>query len=372
MERFNPFVVSGYEGPEYFCDREKETGEIMQALRSGRNIVLMSPRRYGKTGLIRHVFDRVRSEEGDVFTFYFDIFPTTSSSEFIQAFGKAVLGKLDSKVEKAMETVRQFLKSCRPTLTFDEVKGTPAVMLDMVHADPMVTLSEIFRYLSSSGKRCYIAIDEFQQVASYGQKGFEAALRSEIQFIPNVNFIFSGSKLHLLTQMYLSAKRPFYQSSQLMGLSVLDKGAYYNFASKFFSKAGNDLPQNVFDDLYGRYDGVTWYIQAFLSRLYLLDRDVTWTDVLEVEERMVSDSLFAFEHLLGMYKPLYKRLLVAIAKEGKVEKVTSADFLSKYSLGAASSVSRAVGVLVEDETLYKSEGKYFVYDYLFSRYLERL
>ncbi|MBF4213444.1 ATP-binding protein, partial [Pseudomonas donghuensis] len=78
------------------------------------------------------------------------------------------------------------------------------VTVDVSPTEEESTLKEIFDYLGSSEKRCYIAIDEFQQIAEYPEKGVEALLRSYIQFLPNVNFIFAGSKQHVMQEMFTS------------------------------------------------------------------------------------------------------------------------------------------------------------------------
>ena len=101
----NPFLVAGYISPEYFCDREKETAHIISALHNGRNISLISPRRFGKTGLIHHVFYNLKDEKNDVFCFYFDIFSTQNLHEFVQLFGKTVLGKLDNYSQKTFRRI---------------------------------------------------------------------------------------------------------------------------------------------------------------------------------------------------------------------------------------------------------------------------
>src|SRR5437016_8707613 len=95
----NPFVIQGYEGPAYFCDREKETQRIISAVRNNRNIALISMRRIGKSGLIEHAFNQLQ-KRNDTACFYLDLFPTNSLKEFIQLFSNATIGKLDSTPEK--------------------------------------------------------------------------------------------------------------------------------------------------------------------------------------------------------------------------------------------------------------------------------
>ena len=180
MKPNNPFLISGYYSPEFFCDREQETRTILDALHNGRNVTLIAPRRMGKTGLIRHAFYRLKEQQPDIVTFYLDIYSTQSLGDFVRLLAAAVLGKLDSAPQKAFSRISQFLRSCRPVFTFDEMTGVPKVTIDVAPAEEENTLKEIFEYLGSSEKRCYVAIDEFQQIAEYQEKGVEALLRSYI------------------------------------------------------------------------------------------------------------------------------------------------------------------------------------------------
>ena len=129
----------------------------------------------GKTGLIRHVFYRLKELQPDIVTFYLDIYSTQSLGDFVRLFAGTVLGQLDSAPQKALSRISRFVRSCRPVFTFDELTGVPKVTIDVAPAEEENTLKEIFEYLGSSEKRCYVAIDEFQQIAEYQEKGVEAA-----------------------------------------------------------------------------------------------------------------------------------------------------------------------------------------------------
>lgn len=205
----NPFLITGYQGPDYFCDREKETASLMSALKNGRNITLISPRRMGKTGLIKNVFYYIQKENKSAACFYLDIFSTQNLQEFVSLLGRSVLGKLDTLSQSTLKSLFSFFKSCRPVISADEITGMPSVTLDFIPERSEETLKEIFTYLNQSGVECYIAIDEFQQIMEYPEKGVEGLLRSYIQFTPNVHFIFSGSKKHLMESIFFSIKRPF-------------------------------------------------------------------------------------------------------------------------------------------------------------------
>ena len=362
MKPNNPFLVTGYHSPEYFCDRRQETETMIQALYNGRNVTLIAPRRMGKTGLVKHVFYKLREQEPDIVTFYMDIYSTQSLGDFIRLFASTVLGRLDSVPQKALGRVGKFIKSCRPVFTFDELTGQPKVTIDIIPSSEEATLREIFDYLRSSEKRCYIAIDEFQQIAEYPEKGAEALLRSYIQFVPNINFIFAGSKQHIMQQMFHSAKRPFYQSTQTQVIDRIARDEYYRFAADFFSRQGRKLAEETFGYLYDAFDGHTWYIQTLLNRLYGYagNPDIGMVDYAIGE--VVAESTYTYENLLAAYPASNIRLLKAIAKAGCVREINSGDFITEYRLRAASSVNSALKRLIDREMVCKTADGYIVYD----------
>lgn len=362
MKPNNPFLVTGYHSPEYFCDRRQETETMIQALYNGRNVTLIAPRRMGKTGLVKNVFYKLREQEPDIVTFYMDIYSTQSLGDFIRLFASTVLGRLDSVPQKALGRVGKFIKSCRPVFTFDELTGQPKVTIDIVPSSEEATLREIFDYLRSSEKRCYIAIDEFQQIAEYPEKGAEALLRSYIQFVPNINFIFAGSKQHIMQQMFHSAKRPFYQSTQTQVIDRIAREEYYRFAADFFTRQGRKLAEETFGYLYDAFDGHTWYIQVLLNRLYGYagNPDIGMVDYAIGE--VVAESTYTYENLLAAYPASNIRLLKAIAKAGCVREINSGDFITEYRLRAASSVNSALKRLIDREMVCKTADGYIVYD----------
>jgi AAA+ ATPase superfamily predicted ATPase len=366
----NPFLDQGYESPRYFCDRENETAEMISALKNGRNLTLISPRRMGKTGLIKNVFYKLRDREPDTITLYMDIFSTQNQSEFVALFATTVLGQLDSAPQKAMSRIARFIKSIRPVFTLDELSGTPKVTIDVTAANEQTSLAEIFDYLASADRPCYIAIDEFQQVADYPEKGLEAALRTHIQNLHNVHFVFSGSRRHVMQEMFVSAKRPFYRSTQLLSIGPIDKDKYYDFAAGFFAE--RTLTPEVFSHIYDTFEGHTWYIQAILNRLYGYHEWPNMAAVQRATEQIVAENTYYFENLLAAYPPGSVRLLKAIARDGAVREINSGEFIARHRLKAASSVNSSLRKLLDKELIYRSPEGYTVYDRFMAIWLRGL
>ena len=368
MKLNNPFVLTGYRGPEYFCDRVAETKKLCSAIRNESNVTLLAPRRYGKTGLIRNVFEHL-SKDGAYETIYVDVFGTQNLAEFTKRLADAVLGRLDSPLEKMGSAARRLIQGVRPSLSYDETSGRPSLSFEISDAQAPKTLEQIFTYLAEHDRRTVIAIDEFQQICNYPEKGVEATLRSYVQFVP-AHFIFAGSKQHIMRDMFTSPKRPFYQSTLMMPLDVIGEKPYYDFAQHFFANAGRRLDKQVFHELYSRFDGITWYLQALLWDLYASGDDVT--DVRQVEESIrqrVMANEYDEQRVLELLPDGARRLVKAVALEHCVTAPQSGAFIAKHNLRAASSVKTSLNMLVDKEILYPGREGYVVYDRLFAEFL---
>ena len=371
MKLKNPFLTSGYAGPEYFCDRVQETEKLIRRLDSETNMTLISPRRYGKTGLIRHVLGKLEAR-GDVTVVYLDILATRNLDEFAKLFANAVFTAVETKMEKIVDAALHFIRGIRPSVSFDETTGRPKFSYDISATDAQTTVEGVLDYLSKKDRRIVVAIDEFQQIAEYPEKGAEAILRSKIQFMQNVQFIFSGSRMHMMAEMFMSPKRPFYNSTSNLSLKPIDCDAYYDFAAKFFGDDGRELPQGTFDLIYNRFDGVTWYVQSVLKGLY----DGAWKSpdaeaVSVVVGGLLEENSENYAYVLSQCTDGAVELLRAIASDKIVAEPLSADFSHKHGLRAPSSVRYALEKLLSDELVYRKDDGYVIYDRLFGKWLAR-
>ena len=371
----NPFVTNGYAGEHYFCDRVEETRSLIDLLTNGNNVALISPRRLGKTDLIYHCFDQSEIKD-NYYTFLIDIYATSSLQDFVNALGRSIIDALKPFGKKALQRFLDVVASLRPDVTFD-VFGMPSLGVSMGSIDkPEVSLDEIFKFLEQADRPCIVAIDEFQQIASYsGNANVEALLRTHIQRCRNANFVFSGSQRHLMDNMFTSPSRPFYQSVTLMNLKPLDLGVYRDFAVGLFNDAGKVLLPEVVDQVYRDFSGVTAYMQRLMNVLFMRtsEGDTCTVDMIDLAINytldMASDT---YEALLRQIPEKQRNVFIAIAVEGEVENVTGGAFARKYRLPSTSSVNSAIkGLLAKDFITQAKSGGYQVYDKLFALWLRR-
>ena len=163
----NPFIVAGKIEPEYFCDRVKESARLIKSITNGNNLVIISPRRMGKTGLIRFCYDKPEIDK-EYYTFFIDILHTSSLREFTFALGQEIYNTLLPRSQKMALAFLQTVKSICGKFAFDPVSGMPSFNIELGDIErPEYTLEEIFKYLNSADKPCIVAIDEFQQITKY-------------------------------------------------------------------------------------------------------------------------------------------------------------------------------------------------------------
>lgn len=369
----NPFIITGKIPAEYFCDRKVESQRLIRDVTNGNNLVLISRRRMGKTGLIRHCFD---SEEiaGKYNTFYIDILQTSSLKEFTYLLGREVFGQLMSRGVKALKGFVAMLKSIAGSFGFDPISGLPTFNLQLGDVEhPATTLEEIFRYLSESETPSIVAIDEFQQIANYKEdKNVEALLRSHIQHLQHTNFIFAGSERHLLQQMFLESARPFYNSVSVLELEAIDKAEYERFAIDLFSKFGKKLLPGVSELVYRIFEGNTFYLQRVFNSAFSNTPDgqtCSWSTVNDSITELLASFDTIFRELLSTLNDSQKQLIVAVANDGKAANVTSVAFVRKHALSSASSVQSAINRLIKRGILYRENQKYSLQDPLLQLWL---
>ena len=374
MHIANPFVVGGYISPHYFCDREVETELLIRNITNGRNVALISTRRMGKTGLIRHCFYQKEVKE-HYNTFFIDIYATSSLREFVFALGKEIFEKLKPKGRRFIDNFFSVISSLRAGFKLDSVTGEPVfdIGLGDIHAAE-TTLEEIFTYLEQADKPCIVAIDEFQQIGTYAERNVEAVLRTKVQHCRNSFFIFAGSQRHIMMNIFNSPARPFYQSVNMMQLKSIPLTAYRAFVERLFLENKKRIEEELIDEVYNFFEGHTWYVQLMFNELYILtgkgemcDRSLqatALTNILQMQD-------FTYQEIFSRLPEKQKEVLIAIGKEQKATGVTSGKFIKKYKLSTPSSVQAALKGLLEKNLVSQEQNHYEISDKLLGVWLQK-
>ena len=357
----NPFYITGIIPEPYFCDREKETVWMLRTLENKAHILLTSPRRMGKTQLIRHLFE-LPSIKDNYYTFYTDIYPTTSLHELVLFLSKEIYSVLVPKGKTVLNKFLAGLQSLAGSFGYDPVANTPTfnIKLGDIHS-PELTLEEIFLYLEQADMPCIFAIDEFQQIANYPEKNVEATLRTHIQKMNNCLFIYAGSNRHILENMFNSAAKPFYNSAEQMYLDCIPKDIYLGFVEEQFRKADRRITPEAASLAYNLFEGHTYYVHNVLHNAFAYvdsDKAIDETDINKTLSDILEEKGRTFASVMNQLNYQQKETLIAIAKEGKASGVTSVAFVKKHALKSPSSVQYAISALLEKQLLtFQNQGR---------------
>jgi AAA+ ATPase superfamily predicted ATPase len=371
----NPFPVVGYHGPSMFCNREKETDKLSGNLQGGLNTTLISLRRMGKTALIYHVFNQILKEKQSI-CLYVDLYPTRSIKDLTRQLATASINVLPGKKWTGKRFLA-FLKSLRPVITYDPLTGAPGVRFEYsAQSDYEITIAALLNFLNDQGTDVYLAFDEFQVIASYEEGNAEAMLRTMIQPLNNVHFLFSGSNRHMMTEIFNSSKRPFFASTRIISLPPISAESYSRFIAEKFLENKRKISPDAIGFILEWTRRHTYYTQSVCNTLF--NSGIKELDIHSVKETC-GEILDEQEKTFLQYRNLLTgnqwQLLTAVAKEGNVYKPHSGEFVSKHSLGTPASITRALDALLTKEMIYEeidSSGKYYsVYDLFLSRWLER-
>lgn len=368
----NPFIIYGYDSPEYFCDRIDETQRLMNAAENGRNIVLASVRRLGKSVLVKHVQNNMKKNR-DFVPVYIDIMPTTDLASFTRVLAKGVFEQSAGLTLKSLAVIKSWLTRITPSLTIDTTTNLPSLELKVTPDAAIGTIEDVFRYIRSTDKQFHICIDEFQQIAGFPEKNIEAILRSHIQNLSNAHFIFSGSKQHLLTSMFFDYSRPFYQSSELFELKKIEETKYIEFIISQFGKGNQDISDTLSKEILNKTRTHTYYVQYLCNRLFeQKHKTIKSSDIEKTINQISNETEFLYQNYRNLLTNNQWDLLKAIAGEGAVSEPTSAEFIRNYNLSSTSSVSLALKSLIEKELVYSDNDSYLVSDLFFSNWLKNL
>jgi hypothetical protein len=200
----------------------------------------------------------------------------------------------------------------------------------------------------------------------------EALLRTKIQKCHRAQFIFSGSKRHVMSNMFNSPSKPFYQSAISMGLEPLPIDIYADFANRLFDERGKHIKREAIEQVWRLYDGYTWFVQMIMNELFALthvDETCLADRIDEARWNVIMAQEQSYKDLLSKLSPRQKMVLQAIAKEGVAQNITSGKFIKKYNLNSASSIQSAVKLLLKSDLITQTEKGYRVYDFFLSEWL---
>ena len=373
----NPFVIKSYVSKELFCDREQELQLMLRNCANNTDMTLISQRRMGKTGLILRLFDELGSVRKDIHTIYFDIFASRNIDDFIKTMAEAAMKSFPPKTSMG-EKLLAFIKSLRPQLSFDNITGEPQLQVAYQTAhEKEYTLKGLFDFLDSQGLHIVVAIDEFQQIRDYPEQNMEALLRTYMQQTQHLTFIFCGSKKHMMADIFANEKKPFYNSTAFVSLDKISEASYAAFIRRLFSERQRSITEEALLFVLQWTRRHTYYTQQLCHTIYANGSAVVGIDDVKAAcDELMKQGEAIYLQYRQMLTDKQWNYLIAVAKEGSIQQITSNAFLKRHKIGSPS-VSRRLaealcekGLLNDDVSLNGTS--YALSDVFLSHWMERL
>jgi len=375
--RENPFRFGEAIRGEYFANRKEEIRRLSLDLYSGQNVILYSPRRYGKTSLVLEVLDRLRKK--DCLCVYIDLFPVSSKMKFARIVASALAKGTSRKVEEIGRVIREFLPSLIPKITFKGSKGWPDFDLEFGERkmDIDKLLSDLYdapeRIAKKRNKRVVVAFDEFQEIFNINGEEIEKEMRSKIQHHQDVAYVFLGSKRHMIERIFNDQSRPFYKIGKFFPLEKIPRDDFVKFIVKRFKHTGFSIPSNMAERIVEITDSHPYYTQILCYEVWnecLKGGRISETLVDKGLEGVLLDHSYAFTSLWDSLPSKQKNLLIALVFEENPS-LHSQFLIEKYDLGSPATVSKSLKTLEIKGILERESHKPVFSDFFFKEWVRR-
>ena len=351
----NPFYLKEIPVDAPFCDREKELADLISYARSNSNVVLFSPRRYGKTSLTRRVQDSLKS--GGTLTAYCDLFGVTSVEEIAGRITKSIY-TITQKNESMFQKAINFMTSFRPVLSPSPEGGVSISVQTAFKTDGLRiledTMESLERFVHDLALPVHVAFDEFQEIAEVGNSiGIEGILRQYIQKI-QCSFFFIGSRRRILLDIFNDRKRPFFQSALNYELKPLPDEDLILFITSQFKRGGKHIDEENASKICHLVSNHPYYMQKFCFFLYeKIDKKVTQKDILETNAVVIESERVVFESILQGLTTKQISMLSALARE-PTAKVYSTSYMAQHNLGSTGGIQQSLDMLSKQDLVEKN------------------
>ena len=378
----NPFEFGTVVSDENFTDRKNELAELVEDLSAKTNIILFSPRRYGKTSLIFQVMKKLQKK--DIVCVYVDLYPATSKTKLANIITNAIAQANAGKLDEIVQTIRDLIPPVKLTLRPEAISevNNIGVELELSKGKEDIDTNLIKLYdlpeiiAKKKKKRLVVIFDEFQEVTKLDGKEIEKNIRTKIQHHKNVSYVFMGSQMHLLSQMFNDKDSALYRSGKPFNLSKIPKNDFSSFIKDKFKIDKIQVSEKNIDIILQTTDCHPYYTQQLCHEVWYCCKTrgtkiVKDYDISNAIDQVIKNQNYAYTTLWDSLKEK-QRILLSSMISLENEKIFSSSFRDKCGLSAPSTVARAADALEKKGLIEKKENNYFISDTFFKEWLKRM
>ncbi len=366
------FVYGVSVSGDNFTDRQKETQRLKMDFENGLNVVLISPRRMGKTSLVKRVQQVVNPSI--IHTVYVDIYDCKSEYDFYNKFAEAVLKQTSNKMELFLEKAKKFLTRLTPKISFSPDPTTDySVSLGITpkeySPEEILQLPELVA--QQLGKHIVVCIDEFQQVAEWPDSlQVQKRMRGVWQHQQQVSYCLFGGRQHMMNKLFQNRSMPFYQFGEPNYLQPIPTEEWIPFIQQKFTEKGLTIAEKHIRTICETVGNQSSYVQQLAWNVMInTDTEVTEQTIQAGIGDLLIQCTPLFMEQTGGLSSYQMNFLKAIAA-GQHKRFTSASVLQEYQLGSKSNVDRMQHVLREKDYIVATPDGLFLSDPVMALWLK--
>ena len=375
-ESRKPFIFGEIIEEPNFVDRASELSQLVRDLADGQKVLLLSPRRFGKSSLVTLALLKLKKRH--VHTVNLTVSSYASYAQFLEKFAEKVL-RAAGPWDRVKDWVTRFGRNVKPDINYNMTTGEVGLSLGKGPGfDPTPIAPEVLampgELTKNGGFRMAICLDEFQQISEFDSGSVENAIRNQVQEQREVGYVFAGSQPSLMKEM-LSAKRPFHKAGPQMFLDKIPASDWKEFIARQFGKRGRKLEAHAMEALLTAADLIPYDVQRIAHELWdyaeLRDkRDLDASDLQSVIHTLVDGQSSYYELVWEQLSAGQRAVLQALAERGPSE-IYAQSVRSTFRLGPASSVQKALQSLDSKDILDRYKDAYFFLDPLLPHWIRK-
>ena len=358
---------------ENFTDRVAETKRLKRDFENGQNVVLISPRRMGKTSLVRRVISQVDTDK--IAVVHLDIYDCRTEYEFYNKLATAVLKQASGKGDLMLRNIKEFLTRLAPKISFgidpaNEMSVSLGIAPEDYSPEEILQLPE--KMAHKMGKHIVVCIDEFQQIGNFPDSiDVQKRIRGVWQLQKEVSYCLYGSKKHMLTDLFQNKRMPFYQFGDIRFLQPIALADWIPFIRGKFEENGQSISDEQITKICETVDYQSSYVQQLAWNVMLCCDSVVDEETMEeaLDDLIAQNSTLFLQQTEGLssYQMNFLKALAA----GEMGDFTSTAILKKYNLGSKSNISRLVDALIKKELIEKTGRTVAIADPVFRLWMLR-
>lgn len=369
----NPFTIGLIEEEEEFCNRQPERKELLQYAKNGHNVVIYSPRRYGKSSLVTILQKKLSQDK--FLTAYIDLFPIASAQDaaqrivlgFMRGFGRGI------DPRSFLEKIKDVFRRLRPSITV-EPEGLQISAQMEQNTDPLLFLEDclegVGRWVKKMNQQAMVVFDEFQEITQLKEsKVIEGLIRSKIQSHRNISYFFVGSRRNVLKDIFSTRNRPFYKSAFLYSLDKIPEEEFVDFLMRRFKNSEKKCSPEICHAIYTHVQGYPYYVQKLASLVWdSAHKEPSMDNLKQAYKTLLQSETPDFEAHWSALTNTQKQLLHVLTKF-PTSSPFSKDYLKQHGLSIGG-IQKALKVLLEKDLIEKTPQRFILTDPLMAAWLK--